>query len=646
VGVLARVNGIEVHIMQVAGYVALLGVRLFEVLVLIVVADSPKEEPDGQRANGVDPLEELLPRKPSASEGTVDVVRHAEELGAGRHTSGEASEHTSVAMEDRDERPGHQKNLFAPRHIGRRCRHAAQERVHHDRCQLVTICDIPIKGHDAAIQAVGDAAHRQGFETLLLHQINASIDDALQREHRPIATPTPDSRRPPREATLTTELNPLGRTHSSHRTFIAPPSASSCQRRALRSSWRFRTDNGAGLIGGAVGEHLWRRNDGPRTKARRDAVSRIIESCRAICDHPKPRRHASRVMSRVCEPDAMVSGNDPRLFYADIEALDQFEPWNEASATARLDRISTQLPVDRSKGLEFVESNNNDVWKIGDLYLRVAWRGDRSRLTREAALMEALAGVVPVPEVVAVGGDNSLSWSISRAAPGRLLGDLCTPPFPSELRGVMANLAEVLRDLHSWSPPPNLLDLLTNRPGQDATDPMAIVGADTVPLPIPRALALVEPLKMLQYVDPAVVDAAAERMSELADVDLKPTEHIIHGDVYVGNVLVLGGRVSALLDFEFARLGPADLELISLVRAIDAERRLGITRPPLLDWLQQDYPDLFAAPDLDRRLWLYALAFTLRHILFYPPDAPEDAGLEPSHPVHTLRRLVDGPIDR
>jgi hypothetical protein len=93
-------------------------------------------------------------------------------------------------------------------------------------------------------------------------------------------------------------------------------------------------------------------------------------------------------MSRVCEPDPMVSGSEPRLFYADIEALDQFEPWNEASATARLDRISTQLPVDRSNGLEFVESNNNDVWKIGDLYLRVAWRGDRSRLTREAALME------------------------------------------------------------------------------------------------------------------------------------------------------------------------------------------------------------------------------------------------------------------
>lgn len=175
---------------------------------------------------------------------------------------------------------------------------------------------------------------------------------------------------------------------------------------------------------------------------------------------------------------------------------------------------------------------------------------------------------------------------------------------------------------------------------------MAIVGADTVPLPIPRALALVDPLKSLDHVDPVVVDAAVERMTDLADADLTSARHIIHGDVYIGNVLVQDGRISALLDLEFARLGPADLELISVVRAMDAERRLGIIRPPLLDWLEQDYPELFAAPDLDRRLWLYALAYTLRHILFWPPDRPEHAGLEPAHPVHTLRRLIEGPLTR
>jgi aminoglycoside phosphotransferase (APT) family kinase protein len=342
----------------------------------------------------------------------------------------------------------------------------------------------------------------------------------------------------------------------------------------------------------------------------------------------------------------VVTSGEPGLFYADVEAVDQLQPWNRASATARLERISPQLPVDAIGRAELVESNNNDVWRIDDFFLRVAWRGDRTRLAREAALMEALSGVVPVPQVVALGGDHAVSWSISRTAAGQPLGDLCEPPFADELRVAMAELAGTLRALHHWTPPPQILDLLSDRPGQGPGDPMAIVGADTVPLPIPRALALVEPLKRLDHVDGAIVDAAVARMTELADVDLVAVDRIIHGDAYIGNVLVQDGRITALLDFEFARLGPADLELISFVRAMDAERRLGIARPPLLDWLQEDYPELFAAPDLDRRLWLYALAFTLRHILFYPPDRPEGAGLEPTHPVHTLRRLVNRPLAR
>ena len=109
-------------------------------------------------------------------------------------------------------------------------------------------------------------------------------------------------------------------------------------------------------------------------------------------------------------------------------------------------------------------------------------------------------------------------------------------------------------------------------------------------------------------------------------------------------VLVRDGHVSALVDFEFARMGPPDLELISVIRALDVETRLGVPRPPLLAWLAEDYPELFAAPDLDRRLWQYAIAYTIRHIIFWPPDRAEADGLDPGHPLHTLRRLINDPL--
>jgi hypothetical protein len=44
------------------------------------------------------------------------------------------------------------------------------------------------------------------------------------------------------------------------------------------------------------------------------------------------------------------------------------------------------------------------------------------------------------------------------------------------------------------------------------------------------------------------------------------------------------------------------------------------------------------------RLWLYALAYTIRHIIFLPPDRAEADGLEAVHPLHTLRRLIEGPL--
>ena len=91
-------------------------------------------------------------------------------------------------------------------------------------------------------------------------------------------------------------------------------------------------------------------------------------------------------------------------------------------------------------------------------------------------------------------------------------------------------------------------------------------------------------------------------------------------------------------------MGPPDLELISVVRALDAETRLGLQRPPLLAWLAADYPELFGAADLHRRLWLYALAYTIRQIIFWPPDRAEADGLAATHPLHTLSCLIDGPL--
>ena len=189
---------------------------------------------------------------------------------------------------------------------------------------------------------------------------------------------------------------------------------------------------------------------------------------------------------------------------------------------------------------------------------------------------------------------------------------------------------------------PGKLAEMLRRPGKDP-DPLRRAGSELV-LPISLVLRLIPLAGQLPFVDHGVLDAAAGRLRDLADPVTAGGEVLLHGDFYLGNVLVHGGHVSALIDFEFSRLGPPDLELISVVRALEAESRLGLHRPALLVWLAADYPGLFDAADLDRRLWRYALAYTIRQIIFWPPDRAEADGLEVTHPLHTLRRLVDAPL--
>jgi hypothetical protein len=50
---------------------------------------------------------------------------------------------------------------------------------------------------------------------------------------------------------------------------------------------------------------------------------------------------------------------------------------------------------------------------------------------------------------------------------------------------------------------------------------------------------------------------------------------------------------------------------------------------------------LFAHPQLAKRLWLYDLAFTLRHLVVWPPSG--DAELPSFHPLVRLPAILEGP---
>lgn len=310
------------------------------------------------------------------------------------------------------------------------------------------------------------------------------------------------------------------------------------------------------------------------------------------------------------------------------------EPWSEDAARWRLKQLRPELPLAVPDGAVFAGGNANDAWIFDDLVLRICWRADRGRFLREAALLGELPEYLPHASVLAVGANDFVSWMLSPRLAGVPMLHVLAGLREDQRRSLLRDTAAIVRDLHEWQPSPELRVLLHDRPGLAFARPMSVWAADQVPLPLPRLLAQVPLAKAVPGMDSDLIDAAVDRIRSLAEHDPftgNPTDHcVVHGDATLANFLVHEGRITALIDFEYARIGPRDLELLSPVLFGSG---FG------LDIWQEVYPELFSALNLRPRVWLYELCCALRGVIWWPPFPGESPSTHP--PVVKLRALVD-----
>ncbi len=167
--------------------------------------------------------------------------------------------------------------------------------------------------------------------------------------------------------------------------------------------------------------------------------------------------------------------------------------------------------------------------------------------------------------------------------------------------------------------------------------------------PLLRALTEAE---QLEHVDTKVLKAAARMVLEGAP-SLAPWDEttLVHGDLTFENVLWDGQRITAILDFEFARAGPPDLDLDVFLRfcaypflhvAADYEHLTRVEDYAMVPfWLAEGYPELFAHPSQIDRVRIFCIAYDVRELLLFPPTRrPRD--LSEHHPYNRLVKTVNG----
>lgn len=289
------------------------------------------------------------------------------------------------------------------------------------------------------------------------------------------------------------------------------------------------------------------------------------------------------------------------------------------------------------RGLTRADSVTNEVWMTADHVVRVN-RDASLRLHREACLSQVLPAEVGYPPLVQHGGEIGSDWLIVDRVPGEPLSRAWPSMGREQRRAAVRQLATRLRAVHEVPCP--RLDGLIDVP--QLLDP-APSGAEAVI----RLLGAIDRASTLPNVDVGVMrDAAAHVRTHAHVLDPFDATTIVHGDLSFENVLWDGSQVTALLDFEYARPGPPDLDLDVLLRFValpelhvapDYEHETRASDYADVPWwLAEDYPELFAHPHQFDRVRLYSLAWDVRELLAFPPAEP----MRDLHRHHPLRRIT------
>ncbi len=329
-------------------------------------------------------------------------------------------------------------------------------------------------------------------------------------------------------------------------------------------------------------------------------------------------------------------GSSPVLARARSDVNERRNPM----AMARARHALLQAGLDSTVPLEPASSVTNEVWLTPTHVVRVNRRPNQ-RLRREAILGPSLPDEIGYPMVVAYGGRMGADYLVLKRIEGKPLAHWWPTMDATERRSAISQLAEKLRRLHRTPGPADL-------PMIDA--PQMLRGETLSP--VMSLLVALDQARSLAHVDRGLIDDVERMVFDLTPaIEPFDSEFLVHGDLTFENILWDGEQITALLDFEWARTSPPDVDLDVFLRMcclphlhvgddlVSTTRAADYADIPW--WLREDYPELFDVPRQFDRLRLYSIAYDIKDLTMFPPPAPAQQ-LNENHSLNRLRRTIVG----
>ena len=281
----------------------------------------------------------------------------------------------------------------------------------------------------------------------------------------------------------------------------------------------------------------------------------------------------------------------------------------------------------------------NQVFLVNNAYIIRIGTGEAAfeRLRQETSLLQSLEGRICVPKVYAFGQYGENSYQIQGFVRGEKLHWVWKELTPEQKDQIIADLSSGLKLLHQRT------STGYGRVGGKKIYPNWMGYCDDY------LESTLDELRAYQVkLDPAVVELILERFERDKEWLREGTACLIHRDLWLGNILVEGGRITAILDFEFSMYAPVDYELLlveefclypndfaedgkEVFSAADFSEYLGL--------LKKHYPGMFAFQNLRKRLDLYHLIYALSSYLEWRKTQPKD--FVETYPLHATAKALN-----
>jgi len=313
---------------------------------------------------------------------------------------------------------------------------------------------------------------------------------------------------------------------------------------------------------------------------------------------------------------------------------DQHEPNSDEKRSRHKARDLLQqagLPTDELKAGNGVA---NDVWLTSSHVVRMNSGRFRDAFHFEARVLGRLPAEIPHPVVVAHGARDGGEFLILERLPGTTVDEAWPSMSTASRRAIVRELAGITRHLHTlepagWMANPWVLDAMEGRYADAYHAPPLLFGE------------MIDSARRARPDASVVLDRTRVFIARRIDAFSGDRDVPVHTDLHMRNVLVDGGRISGLVDFEGFRLAPGDVELDMLLRSV----RWAVASPEgeSLDYqmvphvFREGYPGLFAHPRLIERLEVYEALWHLVQLHWHPEGSASD-------PAVLLDSLLNGQV--